>query len=52
MFFTNLGRVYSLKCYQIPEAGRQARGTAIINLLQIASGEKVSTMLPMPRETE
>ena len=52
MFFTNLGRVYSLKCYQIPEAGRQARGTAIINLLQIAGGEKVSTMLPMPRETE
>ena len=52
MFFTNLGRVYSLKCYQIPEAGRQARGTAIINLLQIAGGEKVSTMLPMPRETD
>jgi len=52
MFFTNTGRVYSLKCYQIPEAGRQARGTAIINLLQIAGGEKVSTMLPMPRETE
>ncbi len=52
MFFTNMGRVYSLKCYQIPEAGRQARGTAIINLLQIAGGEKVSTMLPMPKETE
>ena len=52
MFFTNTGRVYSLKCYQIPEAGRQARGTAIINLLQIAGGEKVSTMLPMPKETE
>ena len=52
MFFSNLGRVYSLKCYQIPEAGRQARGTAIINLLQIAGGEKISTMLPMPREAE
>jgi DNA gyrase subunit A len=52
MFFTNLGRVYSLKCYQIPEAGRQARGQAIINLLQIAGGEKVSTMLPMPREAD
>ena len=52
MFFTNTGRVYSLKCYQIPEAGRQARGQAIINLLQIAGGEKVSTMLPMPRETD
>lgn len=50
MFFTNTGRVYMLKCYQIPEAGRQARGTAIINLLQIAAGEKISTMLPMPRE--
>ena len=52
MFFTNTGRVFSLKCYQIPEAGRQARGTAIINLLQIAAGEKISTMLPMPREAE
>ena len=52
MFFTNTGRVFSLKCYQIPEAGRQARGTAIINLLQIAGGEKVSTMLPMPREAD
>ena len=52
LFFTNLGRVYSLKCYQIPEAGRQARGTAIINLLQITGGEKVSTMLPMPKESE
>ncbi len=49
MFFTNLGRVYSLKCYQIPEAGRQARGTAIINLLQIASGEKVTRMVPVPK---
>ncbi len=52
MFFTNTGRVFSLKCYQIPEAGRQARGTAIINLLQIAGGEKISTMLPMPREAD
>jgi len=51
LFFTNTGRVFSMKCYQIPEAGRQARGTAIINLLQIASGEKISTMLPMPKET-
>ena len=50
MFFTNTGRVYTMKCYQIPEAGRQARGTAIINLLQITAGEKISTMLPMPRE--
>ncbi len=49
MFFTNLGRVYTLKCYQIPEAGRTARGTAIINLLQLQTGEKVTTMIPMPR---
>ena len=52
MFFTNRGRAYSLKCYQIPEAGRTARGTAIINLLQLATDEKVSTMLPMPRGDE
>ena len=51
MFFTNLGRVYMLKCYQIPEAGRQARGTAIVNLLQIGSGEKVSRMVPVPGAT-
>ncbi len=50
MFFTNLGRVYMLRCYQIPEAGRTARGTAIINLLQLATGEKVTTMLPLPKE--
>ena len=50
MFFTNRGRVYSLKCYQIPEAGRTARGTALVNLLQVAMDEKVQTMLPVPRE--
>ncbi|MBR6027992.1 MAG: DNA gyrase subunit A [Clostridia bacterium] len=50
MFFTNRGRVFSLKCYQIPEAGRTARGTAIVNLLQVTADERVSTMLPMPRE--
>ncbi len=52
MFFTNKGRVFGLKCYRIPEAGRTARGTAIINLLQISAEEKVSTMLPMPRDDE
>ena len=52
MFFSNRGRVYSLKCYQIPEAGRTARGTAIVNLLALAPGEKISTMLPMPREVD
>lgn len=40
MFFTNFGRVYRLKAYEIPEAGRTARGTAIINLLQLAPEEK------------
>jgi len=50
MFFTNRGRVYQLNCYEIPEAGRTARGTAIVNLLQLAPGEKVTTMLPVPAE--
>ena len=50
MFFTNRGRVYQLNCYQIPEAGRTARGTAIVNLLQLDAGEKVSAMLPVPAE--
>ena len=51
MFFTDRGRVFMLKCYQIPEAGRTARGTAIINLLQLAGGEKVSRMVPVPGAT-
>ncbi len=51
MFFTNLGRVYMLKCFQIPEAGRTARGTAMVNLLQIATGEKVTCMVPVPGAT-
>ena len=50
MFFTNLGRCYRIKCYQIPEAGRTARGTAMVNLLQISGSEKVTTMLPVPRD--
>lgn len=45
LFFTNLGRVYQLKGYEIPEASRTARGTAIINLLQLQSGEKVTSIL-------
>ena len=52
MFFTNRGRVYSLKCYQIPEAGRTARGTAVVNLLQISGGEKVTAVVPLPREDD
>lgn len=46
-FFTNYGRVYRMKAYEIPEAGRTARGTAIINLLQLAPGEKISAMIPI-----
>jgi len=47
MFFTNLGRVYRLKVYEIPEAGRTARGTAIVNLLQLNPGEKISAVIPV-----
>ena len=50
-FFTNTGRVYRLKAYEIPEAGRTARGTAIVNLLQLAPGEKITAMIPI-REYE
>ncbi len=50
MFFTNRGPVYQLNCYEIPEAGRTARGTAIVNLLQLDAGEKVRAMLPVPEE--
>ncbi|MCQ2437175.1 MAG: DNA gyrase subunit A [Clostridia bacterium] len=50
MFFTNKGRCYQLNCYEIPEAGRTARGTAIVNLLQLDGGEKVNAMLPVPAD--
>ncbi len=46
-FFTSLGRVYRLKAYEIPEAGRTARGTAIVNLLQLTPGEKITAMIPI-----
>ena len=46
-FFTNHGRVYRLKAYEIPEAGRTARGTAIVNLLQLNAGEKITAMIPI-----
>ena len=46
-FFTNMGRIYRLKAYEIPEAGRTARGTAIINLLQLNPGEKITAMIPI-----
>ena len=47
MFFTNTGRVYRLKAYEIPEAGRTARGTAIINLLQLMPGECITAVIPL-----
>ena len=52
MFFTNYGRVYRLKAYEIPEAGRTARGTAIVNLLQLNPGEKISAMIPIREYVE
>jgi len=51
-FFTSLGRVYRLKAYEVPEAGRTARGTAIINLLQLAPGEKITAMIPIKEYSE
>ena len=45
MFFTNTGRVYRLKGYEIPEASRTARGTAIVNLLQLAADEKITATI-------
>ena len=47
LFFTNKGRVYKLKAYEIPEAGRAARGTAIVNLLTLQAGEKISAIVPV-----
>ena len=46
-FFTSLGRVYRLKAYEVPEAGRTARGTAIVNILQLAPEEKITAMIPI-----
>ena len=47
MFFTNMGRVYRMKAYEIPETGRTARGTAIINLLELQPGEKITALIPI-----
>ena len=47
MFFTNTGRCYRLKGYEIPEAGRTSRGTAIINILQLQPDEKITAMIPI-----
>ena len=52
MFFTNTGRVYRLKAYEIPEAGRIARGTAIINLLQLMPGERITSVIPISKFEE
>ena len=51
-FFTNFGRVYRLKAYEIPEAGRTARGTAIVNILQLSPGEKITAMIPIKEYNE
>ncbi len=52
LFFTNKGKVYKLKGYQIPEAGRTAKGTAIVNLLKLDNGEKVSAVIPIQNFAE
>ena len=52
MFFTNTGKVYRLKAYEIPEASRTSRGTAIINLLQLQPGEKITAMIPLQKYEE
>ena len=52
MFFTNTGRVYRLKAYEIPEASRTARGTAIVNLLQLMPGERITAVIPISKFEE
>ncbi len=52
LFFTNKGKVYKLKGYEIPEAGRTAKGTAIVNLLSLAAGEKISAVIPIQNFAE
>ena len=52
MFFTNMGKVYRLKAYEIPEASRTARGTAIVNLLQLMPDEKVTAVIPILKYRE
>ena len=50
LFFTDRGRAYNVKCFEIPEASRTARGTAIVNVLPLEAGEKVTGMIPVPKE--
>ena len=52
MFFTNTGRVYRMKAYEIPESSRTARGTAIVNLLQLMPGEKITAVIPFKEYEE
>ncbi|MBE7080963.1 MAG: DNA gyrase subunit A [Clostridiales bacterium] len=52
LFFTDMGKVYSIKGYMVPEGQRTARGRAIVNLLQLAEGEKVRAMIPLKADTE
>ncbi len=52
MFFTNMGKVYRLKAYEIPEASRTSRGTAIVNLIQLSPGEKITSIVPGKKEME
>ena len=52
LFFTTRGRVFGLRCYQIPEAGRTAKGSAVVNLLNLDGGEKVTTVITLPEGEE
>ncbi len=52
LFFTTRGRVFQLRCYQVPEAGRTAKGSAIVNLLNLDGGEKVTTVITLPEGEE
>jgi len=52
MFFSNFGKVYSIKGYEIPEGQKQAKGRAVVNLLEVANGEKINTIIPMMKDAE
>ena len=52
LFFTNKGKTYRLKAYEVPEAGRQAKGTAIVNLLQLGTDEKITAVIPIAEYAE
>lgn len=52
LFFTNKGKTYRLKAYEVPEAGRQAKGTAIVNLLQLEADEKITAVIPVAEYTD